>query len=88
MVIMFVCICVDLPLCLLSFELKYFFHQSDMIIAGNAGVCTIFPQFFGMGAETQKTAARVPDPYGIEVGNSLKVPAGYLEKWKFNIHVT
>ncbi|PWA86880.1 stress up-regulated Nod 19 [Artemisia annua] len=27
-----------------------------------------------------------PDPYGIEVGNPLRVPAGYLEKWKFNIH--
>ncbi|PWA55555.1 Stress up-regulated Nod 19 [Artemisia annua] len=61
-------------------------HQSDFITAGNAGVCTIFPQFFGMGAETRKTAAHVPDPYGIEVGNPLKVPAGYLEKWKFNIH--
>ncbi|XP_076898614.1 uncharacterized protein LOC143552221 [Bidens hawaiensis] len=63
------------------------FHQSDFIIAGNAGVCNHgLTQFFGLGSETRKTSTRVPDPYGIEVGNPLEVPAGYEEKWLFNIH--
>ncbi|GJU54486.1 putative stress up-regulated Nod 19 [Tanacetum coccineum] len=62
-------------------------RQSDYIIAGNAGVCKhSLPQSFGMGAETRKTSAYVPDPYGIEFGNPLEIPAGYEEKWMFNIH--
>ncbi|KAD4889163.1 hypothetical protein E3N88_21236 [Mikania micrantha] len=39
-----------------------------------------------MGSETRKTSTYVPDPYGIEVGNPLKVPACYEEKWMFNVH--
>ncbi|GKC50358.1 putative stress up-regulated Nod 19, partial [Tanacetum coccineum] len=63
------------------------FHQSDLIIARNAGVCNHgISQFFGLGSETRKTSTHVPDPYGIEVGNLLEVPAGYEEKWLFNIH--
>nr|GFB03585.1 putative stress up-regulated Nod 19 [Tanacetum cinerariifolium] len=63
------------------------FHQSDLIIARNAGVCNNgLSQFFGLGSETRKTSTHVPDPYGIEVGNPLEVPAGYEEKWLFNIH--
>ncbi|KAI3785943.1 hypothetical protein L1987_45069 [Smallanthus sonchifolius] len=54
---------------------------------GNAGLCNHGrSQFFGMGSETRKTSTYVPDPYGIEVGDPLKVPAGYEEKWMFNIH--
>ncbi|XP_076893625.1 uncharacterized protein LOC143545666 isoform X2 [Bidens hawaiensis] len=64
------------------------FQQSDFIVAGNDGICAHngLPQFFGLGSETRKTSTNVPDPYGIEVGNPLKVPAGYEEKWMFNIH--
>ncbi|GKD10536.1 putative stress up-regulated Nod 19, partial [Tanacetum coccineum] len=63
------------------------FHQSDLIIARNAGVCIHgLAQFFGLGSETRKTSTHVPDPYGIEVGNPLEVPAGYEEKWFLNIH--
>ncbi|PWA45627.1 hypothetical protein CTI12_AA515910 [Artemisia annua] len=63
------------------------FHQSDFIIARNAGVCNHgLTQFFGLGSETRKTSTYVPDPYGIEVGNPLEVPEGYEEKWLFNIH--
>ncbi|KAJ0709376.1 putative stress up-regulated Nod 19 [Helianthus annuus] len=63
------------------------FHRSDVIIAGNAGICSHgLTQFFGLGSETRKTSTRVPDPYGIEVGNPLEVPFGYEEKWMLNIH--
>lgn len=63
------------------------FHQSDIIIAGNSGVCNHgLSQFFGLGSETRKTSTYVPDPYGIEVGNLLEIPAGYEEKWLLNIH--
>ncbi|PWA69540.1 Stress up-regulated Nod 19 [Artemisia annua] len=63
------------------------FHQSDLIIAGNAGVCKYgLPQIFGLGSETRKTSTHVPDPYGIEVGNPSEVPVGYEERWAFNIH--
>ncbi|KAI3727115.1 hypothetical protein L1987_66924 [Smallanthus sonchifolius] len=59
----------------------------DLIIAGNAGLCNHGrSQFFGMGSETRKTSTYVPDPYGIEVGDPLKVPAGYEEKWMSDIH--
>nr|GEZ41583.1 putative stress up-regulated Nod 19 [Tanacetum cinerariifolium] len=63
------------------------FHQSNFIVAGNAGLCKhALPQVFGLGSETRKTSTYVPDPYGIEVGNPLEVPSGYEEKWMFNIH--
>lgn len=66
---------------------KLGFHQSDVIIAGNSGVCNHgLSQFFGLGSETRKTSTYVPDPYGIEVGNPLEIPAGYEEKWLFNVH--
>ncbi|XP_076911518.1 uncharacterized protein LOC143569513 [Bidens hawaiensis] len=66
--------------------LRYYEKQSDFIFAGNAGICDHLPQFFGLGSETRKTFTHVPDPYGIEVGNPLLVPAGYEEKWMFDIH--
>lgn len=63
------------------------FHQSSFLNAGNAGVCNNgLTQMFGLGSETRKTSTHVPDPYGIEVGNPLEVPAGYEEKWLFNVH--
>lgn len=66
---------------------KVGFHQSDIIIAGNSGICNHgLTQFFGLGSETRKTSTFVPDPYGIEVGNPLEIPSGYEEKWLFNIH--
>nr|XP_043616370.1 uncharacterized protein LOC122588325 [Erigeron canadensis] len=59
----------------------------NLIMAGNSGLCKQGrSQIFGMGSETRKTSTYVPDPYGIEVGNPLTVPAGYTEKWMFNIH--
>ncbi|KAL8230457.1 hypothetical protein R6Q57_000235 [Mikania cordata] len=67
------------------------YHQNkvskDIIVAGNSGLCDHGrSQFFGMGSETRKTSTYVPDSYGNEVGNPLKVPAGYEEKWMFNVH--
>ncbi|KAK1433988.1 hypothetical protein QVD17_10906 [Tagetes erecta] len=63
------------------------FHKSDLIVAGNAGVCNHgLSQHFGLGSETRKTSTDIPDPYGIEVGNPLEVPFGYEEKWLLNIH--
>ncbi|KAL7602867.1 uncharacterized protein LOC111892270 [Lactuca sativa] len=62
-------------------------HQSDLVVARNAGVCNGgLSQFFGLGSETRKTDTHVPDPYGIEVGNPLEAPAGYEEKWMLNVH--
>ncbi|KAM0033305.1 putative stress up-regulated Nod 19 [Helianthus debilis subsp. tardiflorus] len=63
------------------------FEQPDIIVAGNAGTCDQnLREFFGFGAETRKTPSYIPDPYGLEVGDPLKVPSGYEEKWMFNIH--
>uniref|UniRef100_A0A5B7A7W4 Stress up-regulated Nod 19 n=1 Tax=Davidia involucrata TaxID=16924 RepID=A0A5B7A7W4_DAVIN len=63
------------------------FHQSDFIVAGNAGICDrVLTQIFGLGSETRKTATHVPDPYGIEVGNPAEIPAGYEERWLMNVH--
>ncbi|KAK1433987.1 hypothetical protein QVD17_10905 [Tagetes erecta] len=71
----------------IKYNVNLGFHQLDFIIAGNDGICDYgLPQFFGLGSETRKTSTDVPDPYGIEVGNQLKVPAGYEERWMFNIH--
>ncbi|KAF5743639.1 hypothetical protein HS088_TW08G00224 [Tripterygium wilfordii] len=52
------------------------------------GLCqdTILRQYFGLGSETRKTATHIPDPYGIEVGNPVKIPDGYEEIWMLNIH--
>ncbi|XP_021640079.2 uncharacterized protein LOC110635167 isoform X1 [Hevea brasiliensis] len=63
-------------------------HPSDDIFAGNSGVCqgSVLRQYFGLGSETRKTATHVPDPYGIEIGNPTKIPAGYEERWMLNVH--
>nr|GMD33897.1 uncharacterized protein LOC109163058 [Ipomoea batatas] len=47
------------------------------------GVCAELPQYFGVGSETRKTNFIIPDPYGIEVGNS---PPGLEEGWMLNVH--
>ncbi|KAM7480227.1 hypothetical protein LguiA_028440 [Lonicera macranthoides] len=63
------------------------FHQSDMIIVQNSGLCESgLSQYFGLGSETRKTDTHVPDPYGIEVGNEEEIPAGYEERWLLNVH--
>ncbi|KAI3785944.1 hypothetical protein L1987_45070 [Smallanthus sonchifolius] len=52
----------------IKYNVNLGFHQSDFIIAGNAGMCDHgLPQFFGLGSETRKTSSVVPDPFGIEV---------------------
>ncbi|KAL6576497.1 hypothetical protein OROHE_000278 [Orobanche hederae] len=62
-------------------------HQSDYIVIKINGLCDHgLIQYFGLGSETRKTATRVPDPYGIEVGNPSGVPAGYEELWMLNVH--
>ncbi|KAJ7957154.1 Stress up-regulated Nod 19 protein [Quillaja saponaria] len=33
-----------------------------------------------------ETVTHIPDPYGIEIGNSAEIPAGYEEKWWNNVH--
>lgn len=63
------------------------FQKSDYIPAGNSGVCKLtLPQYFGLGSETRRTSTRVPDPYGIVVGNPFEIPQGYEEKWLLNVH--
>ncbi|CAL5000000.1 unnamed protein product [Urochloa decumbens] len=54
----------------------------------NAGVCLgLLGQFFGLGAETRRTATRVPDPYGVEIGDPAAPPdGGYVERWSLNVH--
>ncbi|KAI8544122.1 hypothetical protein RHMOL_Rhmol08G0270900 [Rhododendron molle] len=66
---------------------KFGFHQSDLIIVRNSGICeTSLGQYFGLGSETRKTATHVPGPYGIEVGNPAEIPPGYEEIWMMNVH--
>ncbi|PIN01439.1 hypothetical protein CDL12_26049 [Handroanthus impetiginosus] len=63
------------------------FHRSDHITIKNSGVCDSgLSQYFGLGSETRRTATDVPDPYGIEVGNPVDIPAGYEEGWVLNVH--
>ncbi|KAI4297500.1 hypothetical protein L6164_037389 [Bauhinia variegata] len=61
----------------------------DKVISRNAGICqqNLLSQYFGLGSETRQTATRIPDPFGIEVGNPTEIPAGYEEKWMVNLHV-
>nr|GMD32558.1 uncharacterized protein LOC109163058 [Ipomoea batatas] len=54
-----------------------------MFPIGNSGICAELPQYFGVGSETRKTNSSIPDPYGIEVGNS---PPGFEEGWMLNVH--
>ncbi|KAL4341381.1 hypothetical protein GQ457_08G033980 [Hibiscus cannabinus] len=46
-------------------------NSSDYIFGRNSGICNdgVLDQFFGLGSETRRTATRIPDPYGIEIGN-------------------
>lgn len=63
------------------------FHKSDYTIIKNSGLCDNgLTQYYGLGAETRKTATDVPDPYGIEVGNPVSIPVGYEEGWRLNVH--
>ncbi|KAK6153856.1 hypothetical protein DH2020_013495 [Rehmannia glutinosa] len=63
------------------------FQNSDHIIVKNSGLCDNgLSQYFGLGAETRKTATDIPDPYGIEVGNPTDIPRGYEEGWILNVH--
>lgn len=49
----------------------------DLIIVRNSGICgNALPQYFGVGAETRRTATDIPDPYGIQVGDPATIPAG------------
>ncbi|KAL6003507.1 hypothetical protein ACLOJK_023738 [Asimina triloba] len=63
-------------------------NQTEDISARNAGLCQgdALGQHFGLGAETRGTLTHLPDPYGIEVGNPAKIPAGYEERWYVNVH--
>lgn len=57
-------------------------------LARNSGVCqrNMLGQYFGLGSETRRTSTYVPDPYGIEIGNTAEIPEGYEEKWMLNVH--
>lgn len=62
-------------------------NLSKIIAVPNSGVCPgVLDQYVGLGSETRRTENRVPDPYGIEVGNPAEIPDGYQEKWILNIH--
>nr|GMD32479.1 Protein kinase UbiB [Ipomoea batatas] len=58
-------------------------YNETSTLVYNSGVCAELPQYFGLGSETRKTDTRVPDPYGIEVGNP---PPGFVEGWLLNLH--
>lgn len=63
-------------------------NKSDNIIVSNSGLCKNgLEQIFGLGSETRRTDTHVPDPYGIEVGNSIEIPQGFEERWFMNVHV-
>lgn len=61
---------------------------ADYVMVRNSGICQgdSVGQYFGLGSETRKTATFVPDPYGIEIGNPVDIPAGFEEKWLLNVH--
>ncbi|GMI76655.1 hypothetical protein like AT5G61820 [Hibiscus trionum] len=63
-------------------------NSSDYISGRNDGICQddVNDDFFGAGSETRKTERRVPDPYGIELGNPADLPSGFEEKWQINVH--
>ncbi|KAH6819921.1 hypothetical protein C2S53_014565 [Perilla frutescens var. hirtella] len=62
-------------------------HRSDHTIIRNSGIChNTLKQYFGIGAETRRTATDIPDPYGIQVGDPAGIPAGYEEGWMLNVH--
>ncbi|XP_057767715.1 uncharacterized protein LOC130987996 [Salvia miltiorrhiza] len=59
----------------------------DLSIVRNSGICgNGLPQYFGVGAETRRTATDIPHPYGIQVGDPATIPAGYVEGWALNVH--
>ncbi|KAH7867111.1 hypothetical protein Vadar_028986 [Vaccinium darrowii] len=64
-------------------------NGTDHIKVRNFGLCDNgLWQYFGLGSETRRMAANVPDPYGVEVGNPAEIPPGYEEKWFLNVHAT
>ncbi|CAA0811231.1 Unknown protein [Striga hermonthica] len=59
----------------------------DNIPIKNSDICDNgLTQYYGIGAETRKTATYVPDPYAVEIGNPADVPGGYKEGWVLNVH--
>ncbi|XP_020208152.1 uncharacterized protein LOC109793096, partial [Cajanus cajan] len=62
-------------------------HSEDLIFQRNEGPCNgfILPHYWGFGVESRGTTSNIPDPFAIELGNPLKVPNGYEEKWLLNI---
>ncbi|XP_068666102.1 uncharacterized protein [Aristolochia californica] len=63
-------------------------HIPKRILAGNSGICpgNALSQHFGLGSETRRTLTKVPDPYGIEIGNPAEISDGYEEMWLLNVH--
>ncbi|GMI76658.1 hypothetical protein like AT5G61820 [Hibiscus trionum] len=63
-------------------------NSSDYISRRNDGICQdgVHGHFFGAGSETRKTETRLPDLYGIELGNPADLPSGFEEKWLINVH--
>lgn len=66
----------------------YLPSDPNFILVRNNGVCqsNIYAQTFGFGSETRHTAYDIPNPYGIQVGDSLLVPDGFEEKWMLDVH--
>lgn len=55
-------------------------NRGNVSIIRNSGICdAAVTQYFGLGAETRKTATDIPDPYGIQVGDPVGIPAGRLD---------
>ncbi|CAN0908891.1 hypothetical protein LINGRAHAP2_LOCUS25521 [Linum grandiflorum] len=63
-------------------------NNSTGELVRNSGICqeNSLGQYYGLGSETRRTSTRVPDPYGIEVGDPAEIPDGYEEKWMLNVH--
>ncbi|KAK7256447.1 hypothetical protein RIF29_29897 [Crotalaria pallida] len=64
-------------------------QQPSTIFRRNSGPCNgeLLPEFWGLGSETRGTSTKLPDPFGIEVGDSSQIPYPYEEKWKLDVMV-
>lgn len=57
--------------------------RDDYRLIRNSGICdAAVTQYFGLRAETRRTATDIPHPYGIQVGDPAAIPSG-TEHWDF-----
>ncbi|XP_020233565.1 uncharacterized protein LOC109813729 [Cajanus cajan] len=66
---------------------QYHDLRNGVVFQRNDGLCQgyMLPHFWGLGAESRGTSSNLPDPFAVELGNPMKIPNGFTEKWLFNI---